>query len=277
MEPDGVLGPKTLFQLNISAEVRVRQIVANMERWRWMPEDLGDHYVIVNIAGFELKRVRANTVEERMRVVVGKPYHKTPIFSDKMEYLEINPYWNVPTSIATREELPKLQSDPSALAEKGFEVVRGDEVVDVRAINWSRYSRTNFPFRLRQRPGPSNALGRVKFMFPNRFNVYLHDTPAQSLFARAERAFSHGCIRVARPIDLAEQILAQKPDWSRRRIEKVLASGKRTVVPLSEPLNVHITYATAWRQSNDTVHFAPDIYRRDEALRRALFGKRTPS
>ncbi len=277
LEPDGVVGQRTMFQLNIPADARVRQIVANMERWRWMPEKLGDHYVIVNIAGFELKRVRADRIEERMRVVVGKPYHRTPVFSETMKYLEINPYWNVPSSIAKNEELPKLKANPAALAEKGFEVVNGDQVVDVRAVDWSQFSASNFPFRLRQRPGPANALGRVKFMFPNRFNVYLHDTPSRSLFARAKRAFSHGCIRVARPIDFAEQLLAPKPDWTRGRIDQVLASGERTVVNLDQPVQVHITYATAWQRPDKTVHFAPDIYQRDEALRRALFGKPTPS
>lgn len=242
-----------------------------------MPEQLGDRYIIVNIAGFELKRVEANQIQERMRVVVGLPYRRTPVFSKTMKYLEINPYWNVPNSIATREELPKLQQNPSDLASKGFEAISGDQVLDVRSVNWSQYSENNFPFRLRQQPGPANALGRVKFMFPNRFNVYLHDTPARTLFARAQRAFSHGCIRVARPIDLTEQLLADKPDWSRRRIEQVLESGERTVVNLERPLPVHITYATAWRRPDDTVHFAVDIYQRDEALERALFGKATPA
>jgi murein L,D-transpeptidase YcbB/YkuD len=277
LEPDAVAGQNTLFQLNIPAAERVQQIVANMERWRWMPEQLGQHYVIVNIAGFELKRVRIGAVEERMRVVVGKPYRRTPVFSEEMKYLEINPYWNVPHSIATREELPKLQEDPGARAAAGFEAVRGDEVVDVRSIDWSKYSTANFPFRLRQKPGPNNALGRIKFMFPNRFNVYLHDTPSRSLFERAQRAFSHGCIRLARPIDLAEQILTQKPDWPRSRIEQVLASGERTNVGLHQPIPVHITYATAWLRADQTMHFAPDIYKRDEHLRRALFGKPTPS
>jgi murein L,D-transpeptidase YcbB/YkuD len=277
LEPDGVIGQNTLLQLNIPVNARIRQIIANMERWRWMPERLGDHYIMVNIAGFELKRVRNDRVEEKMRVVVGLPYHRTPIFSETMKYLEINPYWNVPHSIAIREELPKLQSDPAELATAGFEAVSGDKVIDVRSVDWRQYSTANFPFRLRQKPGPRNALGRVKFMFPNRFNVYLHDTPSRTLFARAKRAFSHGCIRVARPIDLAEQVLAQNSGWARARIEQVLATGERTIVNLDQPLRVHITYATAWDDANGRVHFAADIYQRDEALQRALFGKPTPS
>ncbi len=277
VEPDAVVGQLTLLQLNIPADARVRQIVANMERWRWMPERLGDHYIMVNVAGYELRRVRNDVLEERMRVVVGQPYHRTPVFSEEMKYLEINPYWNVPHSIATREELPKLQSDPAARAGAGFEAVSDGKVIDLRTVNWSQYSAANFPFQLRQRPGPTNALGRVKFMFPNRFNVYLHDTPARTLFDRAERAFSHGCIRLARPIDLAEQVLAEKPDWPRPRIDVTLAAGERTIVNLDKPLPVHITYATAWHDAGGQVHFTADIYQLDEALQRALFGKPTPS
>lgn len=277
LEPDGVLGNRTLFQLNISVDQRIEQIIANMERWRWMPEQLGNHYIIVNIAGFELKRVRAGKVEEHMRVVVGQPFHRTPVFSKNMKYVELNPYWNVPSSIAVKEELPKLKADPASLAAKGFEAVSGEQAFDVRSINWAQYSPSNLPFRLRQRPGPSNALGRVKFMFPNRFNIYLHDTPARSLFAKAKRAFSHGCIRLARPIDLAQQVLAGEKGWSRGRIDQVLASQERTVVNLSQPIPVHITYATAWRDGTGNIRFAADIYNRDDALLRALFGRPTPS
>ncbi|MGE3625757.1 MAG: murein L,D-transpeptidase [Hyphomicrobiales bacterium] len=276
LEPDGVVGTRTVLQMNIPVEDRIRQIVANMERWRWMPEDLGEHYIIVNIAGFELRRIRGK-VEEQMRVVVGKPYHRTPVFSEKMTYVELNPYWNVPSSIATKEELPKLKSNPGAAASRGFEVVSGDRVIDPRSVDWSQYSRGNFPFQLRQRPGTGNALGRVKFMFPNRFNVYLHDTPARTLFAKAERAFSHGCIRLARPLDLAEQVLAGEAGWDRKKIDAVVASQERTVVTLSQPIPVHITYATAWLGTSGAVHFAADIYERDEALRRALFGMATAS
>lgn len=276
LDADGVIGKQTLLHLNIPVERRVQQIVANMERWRWMPEKLGNHYIMVNIAGFELRRVREHVVEERMRVVVGKPYHQTPVFSDQIEYVEINPYWNVPYSIATKEELPKLQRDPAARAAKGFEAMVGNKPVDLRSIDWSQYSRKKFPLRIRQRPGDSNALGRVKFMFPNRFSVYMHDTPARSLFGRSARAFSHGCIRLARPIDMTEQVLADVPGWSRQRIEAVLASKKNTRVSLRKPLPVHITYATAWLDDQGEMQFRRDIYSRDLKLMNALFGKFSP-
>lgn len=276
LEPDGVIGRRTLLALNIPVEERIRQIIVSMERWRWMPEDLGEHYILVNIAGFDLRRVRSDKLEEHMRVVVGKPYHQTPIFSNKVKYLELNPYWNVPYSIATKEELPKLQNNPQSLAARGFEVVSGDRVVDVTSIDWSQYSRSNFPFRLRQRPGDRNALGQVKFMFPNRFNVYMHDTPSRSLFGRSQRAFSHGCIRLSRPIDFANQLTNDLPGWNQKKVDEVLKSKKRTVVNLSEPLPVHITYSTVWLGEKGIVHFRPDIYGRDRKLYAALFGRMTP-
>lgn len=273
LEADGVIGKRTIFAMNIPVSDRIGQIVVTMERWRWMPEGLGPSHIRVNIAGYELRRVRNGRLEELMRVVVGKPYHQTPVFSDEIEYLEFNPYWNVPRSIAVNEELPKLKANPAARAARGFEAVVDGRGVSLTSINWSTVSRSNFPVRLRQKPGPNNALGRVKFMFPNRFNVYLHDTPSRSLFARAQRAFSHGCIRVARPIDLAEQVLAAEPGWDRQRIDRVLGSQKRTVVRLSSNLPVHLTYATVWVAPDGSVQFRPDIYRRDAKLEKALLGR----
>lgn len=276
LEADGVIGKQTMFALNIPIEDRIQQIVATMERWRWMPENLGQSHIRVNIAGYELSRVRDGNLEETMRVVVGKPYHQTPVFSGAIEYLEFNPYWNVPYSIAVNEELPKLKTDPASRAAKGFEAVIDGRGVPLTTINWNGMSRGNFNVQIRQKPGPNNALGRVKFMFPNRFNVYLHDTPAHSLFSRAQRAFSHGCIRLARPIDLAEQVLQPKTGWKRDKIEQVLASKVRTVVPLKEKLPVHLTYATVWLDQNGLVHFRPDIYGRDTKLKKALVGRYAP-
>lgn len=275
LDADGVVGPATVVALNVPLEERIQSIIVAMERWRWMPEDLGEHYLFVNIAGFELRRIREDRIEEKMPVVVGKPYHRTPVFSDQIRYLEFNPYWNVPASIAVNEELPKLRANPAALAANGFEAVRGNEVIDVRAIDWSQYGAGNFPFQLRQRPGENNALGRVKFMFPNPHNVYLHDTPSRGLFARSARAFSHGCIRLARPLDLAEQVLAagDVEGWSSGRIDQVVRGRERTVVNLREPVPVHITYLTAW-VDDGVAQFRSDIYEHDQKLLAALEGKR---
>ena len=245
-----------------------------MERWRWMPEDMGDNHIMVNIAAFELQRVNSGSIIERIPVVVGKPYHQTPVFSDKMEYVEINPTWTVPYSIATKEMLPKLKQNPYALG-AGYQLLAGGQSVPFSSVDFNQYSRRNFPFTIRQGPGEKNALGRVKFMFPNKHAVYLHDTPSRGLFSRNARAFSHGCVRVYQPIKLAEKILKDVPKWSPGRIADVLASRKTTRVSLPRHIPVHIVYASAFRGEGGTIEFRPDIYGRDKKLYRALFGKPT--
>ena len=274
LESDGVIGASTIVAMNVPLQERIQSIVMAMERLRWMPEDLGQQYVIVNIAGFDLRRINGGNVEEHMAVVVGKPYTRTPVFSDRIRYIEFNPYWTVPPGIAANEELPKLRKNPASLSEQGFELVRGNQVIDPTSIDWSRYGSGNFPFQIRQRPGDNNALGHVKLMFPNEHNVYLHDSPARSLFSRNVRAFSHGCIRLARPLDLADQVLRAGgvSGWNRDRIDQVIGLGKNTVVSLQNPLPVHITYMTAW-VDGDFVNFRPDIYGHDAKLLAALDGK----
>ncbi len=274
LEGDGVIGSTTIVAMNVPVQERIKSIILAMERLRWMPENLGQQYLIVNIAGFELRRVNAGKVEERMAVVVGKPYHRTPVFSDRIRFLEFNPYWNVPPDIAVNEELPLLRKNPGGLSAQGFEVVRGNQVSDPSSVDWASVGPGHFPYQLRQRPGPNNALGRVKFMFPNPHNVYLHDSPARSLFERNVRAFSHGCIRLSRPLDLAEQVLrvGGVQGWSKERINDVVASTKNTVVNLREPLPVHITYLTAWADDG-VANFRQDIYGHDAKLLAALEGK----
>jgi murein L,D-transpeptidase YcbB/YkuD len=273
LDVDGVVGPGTLVAMNVPIEERIDGIVMAMERWRWMPPDLGAHYVIVNIAGFELRRIENGIIREQMAVVVGKPYHRTPVFSGAIRYLEFNPTWTVPESILVNEELAKLKRNPAAMAAQGFEAILGGRVYDVRAIDWGRYSGDDVPFQLRQKPGPNNPLGRVKLMFPNQHDVYLHDSPAQSLFDRTERAFSHGCIRLDRPLDLALQVLAAGgvPGWDERRVNALIATNATTVVNLVTPLAVHITYLTAWVE-NGAVNFAKDVYGHDARLLAALNG-----
>ena len=274
LDVDGVAGRATIVALNVPVEDRIQEIVVAMERWRWMPESLGNKYVIVNIAGFELKRVNNGKVEEKMAVVVGKPYHRTPVFSDEIRYIEFNPYWNVPPSIALKEELPKLRKNPGARAAAGFEAVRGDTVYPLTSINWNQYGPGNFPFQLRQKPGPNNALGRVKYMFPNQFNVYLHDTPAKSLFSQTDRAFSHGCVRLSRPLELAPPVLAAGgvSGWDMAKVQRVVDSRQRTVVNLDKPLPIHITYFTAWVDQG-VPNFRADVYEQDEKLIAALGGQ----
>ncbi len=260
--------------MNVPVGDRIDSLIATMERVRWIPEDLGKKFIIVNIAAFELRRFDNGIEKERMRVVVGKPYHRTPVFSDRIRYVEFNPYWSVPPSIAVKEELPKLRSNPGAIEAQGFEAVQGDRVFSLVSIDWNQYGPGHFPFTLRQRPGANNALGRVKLIFPNPHNVYLHDSPAHSLFGRAERAFSHGCIRLARPLELAQEVLTASgvAGWTPARIDNVIASAKTTVVNLREPMPVHITYLTAWVDGS-VVNFRSDIYGHDRKLLAALDGK----
>ena len=180
LDKDGVVGPGTLIAMNVPIQDRIGEIEMAMERWRWMPRDLGSQYLMVNIAGFDLRRVKDDQVEERMSVVVGKPYSRTPVFSDRIRYLEFNPYWTVPSGIAVKEQLGRLRSNPASLSAQGFQAIRGGKAYDLSSINWNNYGPGNFPYQMRQQPGPKNALGRVKFMFPNEHNVYLHDTPSRS-------------------------------------------------------------------------------------------------
>ncbi len=274
---DAAVGPKTLAALNVPVEARIEQMVLNLERRRWMPDDLGQRYIFVNLADFSLKLVDEPKTLLAQRVVIGKTFHMTPIFSDEMTYLEINPFWHVPPSIARRSILPKIKRDVNYLADNKFTLFSdwsGDAtVVDPKTVDWSRYT-GRFPYKLRQGSGDGNALGRIKFMFPNRFSVYLHGTPAKSLFEKSQRDFSSGCVRVEDPPGLAAGVLSGEPDWSLEQIQAAIDSGKRRVVTLPEPLPVHISYLTAWVNKDGSVHFRRDIYQRDRLLAEALLGPR---
>jgi len=275
---DGAVGKKTLAELNEPIETRIEQMILNLERRRWMPDDLGKRYIFINLADFELKLVDGDKTLLDMPVVVGKPYHSTPVFTGTMTYIEINPFWNVPPSIASKELLPKIKNDASYLSQNNYVLFSdwssGAHVIDPQSIDWTQVSRSGFSYKIRQEPGDGNALGRVKFMFPNRFNIYLHDTPAKALFSRAERTFSHGCIRVENPPLLAEMVLASSPGWSRARVDETIATGERTIVTLEEPLPVHVSYLTSWVNKDGSVHFRRDVYQRDAALAKALIGAR---
>ncbi|MDH3216531.1 MAG: L,D-transpeptidase family protein, partial [Candidatus Krumholzibacteria bacterium] len=218
LDVDGVVGPATLAALNATAAQRVQQITVNLERWRWLPQDLGQHHILVNIADFGLEVLENGRSVLEMAVIVGRTYRRTPVFSATMTYLVFSPAWEVPPTLAVQDILPQIQADPSYLAQKGFKVLHGwgaqEREVDPTTLNWQEFSRSYFPYRLRQAPGPQNALGRVKFMFPNKFNVYLHDTPGRDLFAKSVRAFSSGCIRIEHPEALAQCLLACDPAWS---------------------------------------------------------------
>lgn len=274
LDQDGAVGKKTTAALNVPVEVRIEQMLLNMERRRWMATDPGRTYIFVNLADFVLKVVDGDRTIYDMRVVVGAPYHRTPVFSGEMTYLEINPYWNIPPSIARKEILPKVKQDVNYLASERIRVFSGWDgeatELDPNGIDWSSVSASSFGYKLRQDPGEGNSLGRIKFMFPNRFNVYLHDTPARALFERTMRSASHGCIRLHKPWELAELLLRDDPKWTKERLDATLNSGERTVVTLPNPMPVHLTYLTAWVNKDGSVHFRDDIYGRDARLAKAL-------
>jgi murein L,D-transpeptidase YcbB/YkuD len=273
---DGIVGRRTLAELNVPVQRRIERIIVNMERWRWMPDDMGDRYILVNLAGYELEVVEYGAVVMATRIVTGQPYRRTPVFSGTMTYMEFNPTWTVPPTIAKHDILPKARQDPEYLANRNIRVFAGwrDDSPELASpsIDWSAVDAKRIPFRFRQDPGPANALGRVKFMIPNRFNVYLHDTPSRELFNKTVRSFSSGCVRVEDSLELAEYLTADLPGWDRKRIEDVIASRKTTVVKLAQPLPVHLTYSTVWFGEGGTIHFRDDVYARDDLLYQALFG-----
>jgi murein L,D-transpeptidase YcbB/YkuD len=277
IEPNGVAGPSTLAALNVPIEGRMQQIELNLERWRWIPHDLGSRYILVNIADYSLAVVEDQTTVLEMRVVVGKTYRRTPVFSEKMKYLVLNPFWNVPFKIAVEDKLPLIRKNPMYLSQHHIKVFEnGSEnapEINPVLIDWFRVNAANFPYRLRQDPGPSNALGQIKFMFPNKFAIYLHDTPQRSLFKRTTRDFSSGCIRIEKPVDMATYLLRNDPQWPRQRITDTLKSGVTTVVYIKDPIPVHLLYWTAWVTEDGIVHFVNDIYDRDPPLSKALKAK----
>jgi len=270
LDSDGVIGPATLRAMNVPVEQRVQQLRLNLERGRWVFDDLADEFIIVNIAGFRAYVVRNGEPVWQTNVQVGRTYHQTPVFRDEMKYVVFNPTWTVPYSIATKEMLPRIKNDPDYFKTRTFDVKdRSGKVVDPATIDWSQLSRGNFPYTFVQRPGPRNALGRVKFIFPNEHSVYLHDTPSKSLFGRAERAFSHGCVRVENPFDLAEVLLGSE-GWDQEKIKATLDGLETKTVYLPEPLPVLLLYWTAEMGLTGDVHFYPDVYERDQRIAKAL-------
>ena len=271
LEPDGVVGALTLTQLNRRATNRIDQARANLERLRWLPEDMGRRHIRVNIADYSLEAWADGAVEQQHRVIVGKQYRSTPSFSARITRLVFSPWWEVPRSLAVKDKLPLFRRDPGALARFGYMVIdRDGNAVDPAGIDWKALSANNFPYRLRQRPGPNNALGAVKFLFPNTHDVYLHDTSDPGLFSHVRRSFSSGCIRVDSALELARWVLAPMPEWTRERIDAAAAAGEEQIVELREPVPVHLLYLTAVSDGSDGVRFIDDVYDRDPALIRAL-------
>jgi murein L,D-transpeptidase YcbB/YkuD len=271
LEVDGVAGPATLAEINENPEDRLAAVLVALERERWLPRDLGDRHVIVNLADFRARIVDDGAVTFETRTVVGKntPDRRSPEFSDVMEFMVINPSWYVPRSIVTQEYLPKLRNNPWAVGHIEITDSRGRRV-DRGAANFAAYSARNFPYSMRQPPGQNNALGLVKFMFPNPYNIYMHDTPQKQLFDRETRAFSHGCIRLADPFDFAYALLARQEADPAGFFHRVLETGRETRVELVEPVPVHLTYRTAVSDADGRIVFRRDVYGRDGRIWDAL-------
>ncbi|MBL4808101.1 MAG: L,D-transpeptidase family protein [Rhodobacteraceae bacterium] len=274
LDADGIVGPKTMLALNSDPTEQMRQVIVNLERRRWLNYDLGDRHIFVNQASFMAYVVDFGLPTLSTRVVVGKTQSKyrTPEFIDEMTHMVVNPSWNVPQSIAAQEYLPQLLNDPSVLARQNIVMqVRGSgAVVDARLVDLSQYTVNNFPFVLRQRPGAGNALGKVKFMFPNRYNIYLHDTPSKSLFNRDTRTYSHGCVRVQRPFDLAHVLLAPQESDPAAAFQAYLNTGRETTVNLETPIPVYLTYQSVFIDESGELAYRVDVYGRDTIVFDAL-------
>jgi L,D-transpeptidase YcbB len=280
LEITGSLDPPVLAALNVPLEARCRQIEANLERWRWLPHDLGEKFIYVNAAGFELQGFEDSKKGLVMKIVAGSEAWQTPDFASEMTHLVINPDWTIPIPVLLKETYNYALQNPCYFRDNRMVILRnsGEQQVEVdpASIDWARLNEKNLDFLVRQKPGSANILGRLKFVFPNKYEIFLHDTPYQEDFAKAARAFSHGCIRAERPIELAVWVLRGKPGWDLRQILAAIDTGDERTVRLAEPVAVYFLYNTAWAEEDGMIQFRADIYDRDKKLIEAL-GARPPS
>ena len=270
LDPTGVVGERERVELDVPVEARIRQIELNLERWRWLPATLGERHLLVNIPGFTLEVRERDRAVLAMRVVVGKELSRTPMFSDSITYLVFNPIWELPIEIAKNEVLPSIQKDPEYLAKNHLRLYdrhgHGSREVDPTKVDWRKVTPEAFGFAVKQDPGPENSIGHVKFMCPNQFAVYLHDTPAGHLFSATQRDYSHGCVRVERPLELALYLLRGKAGWDSARIAAAFDTLKNKVIQLPEPVPVHILYWTTWVDDRGVAQFRRDVYAVDSLL-----------
>ena len=270
---DGFVGKATRSQLNVSADTRIDQLRVNLERIRWVFRDIEEEFLAINIAAFHAAYIRGGDIVWQARAVVGRPYRQTPVFKATMTHLIFNPTWTVPPTILKNDVLPGMRKDPAYLQRKGLRVLNYAGVeVDPQTIDWQRAGAERFPYLLRQDPGPQNALGRVKFIFPNSHLVYLHDTPSRDLFKRAERTFSSGCIRIERPLEFAQILLNTNDDPTPLQVQDLVAGKSPRRIDLKHPLTVMLLYLTAFTAEDGTLQFRRDIYNRDQAVLQALNG-----
>jgi murein L,D-transpeptidase YcbB/YkuD len=275
---DGYAGRFTIAMMNATPAQRIRQIEANMERWRWMPEDLGARHVRVNTPSFQLELYENGSPDTSMRIIVGRDEWETPVFSDSVRTLVVNPTWNVPKKVAVRTVVQKILADSSYLASNDFDVLsdwgRNAVPVSPDSIDWTAYTERTFPFRLRQNPGPANALGRMKFLFPNKYAIYLHDTPDRRAFHKWVRQLSHGCIRIEEPELLADFVFAADSSWSRQKLGRALRAKKPRYFSPPRPVPIHILYFTSVAGENGETRFFGDVYGVDTDVLAALDRRR---
>jgi murein L,D-transpeptidase YcbB/YkuD len=268
---DGVVGKATIEAMNIPVESRIASIEANLERWRWLSDDLGERYIKVNIANFELEIIENGSSVFTTNAIVGKAFRETPVFSSVMTYMVLNPDWTVPPTILNEDIVPAVISNPDYLSKKKLKVYAADGTeIDPTTIDWSSFTTNNFPYKIHQNPGPENALGNIKFIFPNKYSVYIHDTPNRSLFKRTDRSFSSGCIRVDNPMKLAAWLMKDNLKWTPTLLNNAIEKGKTQTVKFKTPIPVHILYLTAWASNDGVVFFRKDVYNRDKILLAAL-------
>jgi murein L,D-transpeptidase YcbB/YkuD len=279
LSADGVIGKQSMAAMNESIESRIEQIIINMERYRWLNLDEDENLVAVNIAGFRAAAGKPSHFDLTMPVIVGKTYHQTPVFSDEITYVVFNPYWNLTSGIARNETLPRLRKDSHYLEKHNMKIFEswdpGAKELDATTMDWSKVTpRDMNQYHVRQEPGPTNALGTLKLVFPNQHSVYLHDTPSHGLFSQEKRDFSHGCIRMDRPADMAAWVLGgEENGWTVERVNEIVASRKRQVVVLDQPMPVYLLYRTAYIDPEDkSLYFYEDVYGRDKLLANALAG-----
>ncbi len=271
LDPDGVAGKATIKALNISVGDRIETIEANLERWRWISDNLGQRYIRVNIANFDLAVLENDKQVFQSKAIVGNLYLQTPVFSSNLKYLVLNPEWVIPPTILKEEIIPVLVKNRTYLAKNNMKILRLDGTeADTSSVSWNGISPDNFPYMIRQDPGPYNPLGRIKFVFPNQYDVYIHDTPSRSLFSLSNRTLSHGCIRINKAFKLAEYLLKGSPGWDSVRIQKAIDEGIEKIIVLPKSLPVHIMYLTAWADDSGTAYFTNDVYDRDRILISAL-------
>jgi murein L,D-transpeptidase YcbB/YkuD len=275
LNEDSSINKATLNALQTSLDDRIQQLLINMERCRWVAGDMKGDYLSVNIPDYRLLVFKDSKLEWSCRVIVGqaKEIHNTVIFNDQIEFIVFSPYWNIPKSILIKETLPAIKRNRRYVSIHHLEIINSKgERVNPNSIKWSRYNK-NFPYAIRQKPGEDNALGLVKFLFPNNYNIYLHDTPNKSLFKETSRAFSHGCIRVEEPFKLACYLLKNDTNWTKEKIDSAMHGGEEIYVKLSQKVPVFITYFTAWVDRNGQINFRDDIYLHDARMKQILFTK----